>query len=273
MRFTIALVQFETAQHAPGDNLAKAERLAADAARAGADLVVFPEDFVTGPIPTRSDLADPDGRHRAAFQQLARRHAVDLVPGSVIEREGDRLYNTTYYIDRRGQVLARYRKVNLWVGEKPWCTPGEGAVVCDTRWGRTGLAICWDLAFPELFRAMLARDVAVVICPSCWCYEDAGAGMRHNPKAEVAFVDSLCVARAFENEIVLAFCNAAGAFEGSRGTCHSIGHSQVAVPFVGPAALLAHSREETLLCEVDTAILAEAEASYEIRGDLSRRPP
>ena len=97
--------------------------------------------------------------------------------------------------------------------------------------------------------------------------------MRHNPEAEVAFVDSLCVARAFENEIVLAFCNAAGAFEGSKGACHSIGHSQVAVPFVGPAALLAHSREEILLCQVDTAILAEAEASYEIRSDLSRRSP
>ena len=268
MRFTIALVQFETAQFAPDANLARAEAFVGEAARAGAQIVVFPEDFVTGPMSSRPDLADAEGRYRTAFQQLAQRHAIDLVPGSVIEREGDRLYNTTYYIDRHGVVLARYRTVNLWVGEKPWCTPGDGAVVCETRWGKVGLAICWDLAFPELFRAMLAQGAEIVICPSCWCYEDAGTGVRHNPDAEVAFVDSLCVARAFENEIALVFCNAAGAFEGSKGTCHSIGRSQVALPFVGPAAMLPHGREEMLVCQVDTAVLAEAEAAYEIRKDL-----
>ena len=271
MVFTIALVQAETKQYEPEANLAKAEETAERAASEGAHIVVFPEDFVTGPIGGRRELADREGRYREAFRELARRCRVDLVPGSIIEEEGGRFHNTTYYINSRGEVLARYRKVNLWIGEKRWATPGDGAVVCDTRWGRVGLAICWDLAFPELFRQMVAQGVEIVLCPSCWSFEDAGAGLRHNPRAEVAFVDSLCVARAFEHEIALAFCNVAGAFEGTEGTCRSIGHSQVALPFKGAVAKLDHDREEMLLCEVDTAILAEAESSYEIRKDLQAR--
>jgi predicted amidohydrolase len=96
--------------------------------------------------------------------------------------------------------------------------------------------------------------------------------MRHNPRAEELFVDSLCVARAFENEAVVAFCNIAGSFQGSKGPCHSIGHSQIALPFTGRVAMLDHSREEMLVHEVDTAILTEAETSYEIRKDILGRP-
>lgn len=273
MRFTFVLIQFQVEPLAPETNLAKAERFVAQAAGAGAQLVVFPEYFLTGPLGTRRDLADAAGRHRAAFQAMAAQHGVDLVPGSFAEAEGGRFYNTAYYIAANGDVLARYRKVNLWVGEKLWVSPGDGAAVCETRFGRVGLAICWDLAFPELFRDMLRLGAEVVVCPSCWCREDAGPGQRHNPQAEELFVDSLCVARAFESECVVAFCNVAGAFDTRVGRRHSMGHSQVAVPFKGAIARLGHADEEMLLAEVDTSLLADAEAAYEIRKDLAAREP
>ncbi|HUT34505.1 MAG TPA: carbon-nitrogen hydrolase family protein [Planctomycetota bacterium] len=266
----LALVQFQVEPHAPEANLAKAERFVAQAAAAGAELVVFPEYFVTGPLGNRKDLADADGRYRAAFQAMAKGHGVDLVPGSIAESEGGRFHNTAYYIASDGSVPGRYRKVNLWVSEKLWVTPGEGAVVCDTRFGRVGLAICWDLAFPELFRDMLRQGAEIVVCPSCWCFEDAGAGQRHNPRAEELFVDSLCVARAFENEVAVAFCNVAGEFDTPGGRRHSMGHSQVAVPFKGAVALLGHSDEAMLVAEIDTSILSDAESAYEIRKDLAK---
>jgi len=268
MRLKIALVQFDAEQYAPADNLGKAEKFVERAADAGADIVVFPEDFLTGVGPRMAEFADHEGKHREAFQKLARKYALDLVPGSVIEGEDGKLFNTTYYIDANGELLGRYRKVNLWVTEKLWATRGDTAMVCDTRWGKVGLCICWDLAFPELFIAMFAQRADIVICPSCWAYQDAGTGTQHNPDSERVFVDSLCSARAFENEIMVAFCNAAGSWDGSRGPCESIGRSQVAVPFIGPAALLDHNREEMLLGDVDTAILAEAEKCYEIKKDL-----
>lgn len=268
MQLRLALIQFQFEPHAPEANLAKAERFVAQAAAAGAQLVGFPEYFLTGPLGNRKDLADGEGRYRAAFQAMARRHGIDLVPGSIAEAEGGRFYNTAYYIDARGEVLCRFRKVNLWIGEKLWVTPGEGAVVCETRFGRVGLAICWDLAFPELFRDMLRLGAEIAVCPSCWCFEDAGAGQRHNTKAEELFVDSLCAARAFENEMAVAFCNVAGEFDTSGGRRRSMGHSQVAVPFRGAVALLGHSEEGMLLAEIDTSILSEAETAYEIKKDL-----
>ncbi len=268
MQINIAVVQFEIAQFAPETNLARAERFIQDAVAQHADLVLFPEDFVMGPLNGRADLADFDKRYVKYFQELAVRYGIDLVPGSIIEGEETGLYNTAYYIDRSGDILGRYRKVNLWLPERSYIDPGRQAVVCQTRFGRIGLAICWDLAFPELFRAMLAEEVEMVLCPSYWCFEDAGIGMQHAPNSEITFVDALCTARAFEQEIILAYANAAGEFnlDGEHATL--IGHSQITVPFKGVLQRCEHNREAMFVQTVHTELLADAETAYEIRRDL-----
>lgn len=268
MKFTVAVVQCENKRHCPAENLRKAEQYIAQAADAGADLVVFPEAFVLGTGARAREMADADGRYRDYFASLADRYGVDLVPGSITERGSDRFYNVSYYMDRSGAVLARYAKVNLWRTEKPWCTPGTETVVCETRFGRVGLTVCWDLAFPEVFRDMLAERVDIVVCSALWSEEDAGSGQVLNPKAEAVFVDSMCVARAFENEIAVIFCNYAGTcVTDTGGTLHSIGCSQVAVPFIGRLARAEHAGETVLVREIDTAVLRTAEAAYEIRKD------
>ena len=273
MQFKVAVVQFEVEQYRPEANIARAEEhIRAAAGAAGAELVVLPEDCLTGVGPKMTDVADTDGTYRETFRRLAAKYAVDLVPGSCLEEDGGKLFNTTYYIDASGEVLARYRKVHLWLTEKPRVTPGDEAVVCDTRFGRVGLAICWDLAFPEHFREMFHQRAEIVVCPACWCLEDAGPGRRHNPNTEQLLIDSCCYARAVENEIIVIFCNVAGEWAGRKGPSTSAGHTQVAVPFVGAAAILPHNREAILLHDVDTAILAEAETSYEIKKDLLDAP-
>ncbi len=124
--------------------------------------------------------------------------------------------------------------------------------------------------FPEIFRSMVRQGVELVICPSYWCYEDAGIGMTHDANSEVKLVNALCVARAFENEVILVYANAAGreTFDGVEETL--IGRSQITVPFKGAVKLLDHNREELFLQTVDTAILHDAEQAYEIRSDLHR---
>ena len=268
-----AVVQFKFTHHKPEISLARAETFVKKAAARHADVVVFPEDFLTGPLLGRLELADGEGRYRNAFCRLARRYHLDIVGGSVIEKERGRFFNTCYYVDRSGRVLGRYRKVNLWLTEKPWVTPGKSAVVFDTRWGRAGLAICWDLAFPELFRDMFQKRVQVVFCPACWSFEDAGTGVRHNPKAEVVFIDSACVARAFENEMAMVFCNVARSWKGRTMTLYSAGRSQVTLPFKGAVGMVRSNREDMLVSDLDLSILDEAEKSYEIKKDrlLSKR--
>lgn len=272
MQVTIAVAQFEVAQFAPAENLAKAERFIREAVEQQAQLLVFPEDFVLGPLNGRVDLADFTGEYVRHFQALARKYAIDLVPGTLIEGDETGLYNTAYYIDHMGTILGRYRKVHLWLSERSYIEPGQQAVVCETRFGKIGLAICWDLAFPELFRTMLAEGAEIVCCPSYWCFEDAGVGMSHDTNSEITFVDALCVARAFEQEIILVYANAAGRLDlgDDEGGGILIGHSQVTAPFKGVLHICAHNREALFVQTVDTALLADAETAYEIRSDLRK---
>ena len=270
MRFKVAVVQFEISQFAPQENLAKAEAFIQRAAHASADLVVFPEDFIFGPLNGRAHLADFDGRYVKHFQRLAEEYNIDIVPGSIIEGDETGLYNTTCYIDSAGDILGRYRKVHLWLPERSYITPGDGVCVVQTRFGKVGLIICWDLMFPETFRAMVEKDVEIVICPSYWCLEDAGSGQKLNRYAEVTLVNALCIARAFEHEIVLIYANAAGKTKLDGNTCTLVGQSQITAPFLGPLDIAMHNNECMLIQEIDTSILATAEKAYEIRSDLRK---
>src|SRR6516225_1436127 len=113
MFFKIAVVQFAINQLNHQQNLARAEQFIAEASTEN-DLIVFPEDFILGPLNGKSEYADYDGRYVKVFQKLASKYHIDIVPGSIIEGDSTRLFNTTYYIDRSGEIQGRYRKVNLW---------------------------------------------------------------------------------------------------------------------------------------------------------------
>src|SRR5712692_1250955 len=192
MKLKIAVVQFAITQLAPEDNLRRAEQFI-QSATSEAQIIVFPEDFITGPLNGERNFVDYDSHYVKHFQVLAARYGIDIVPGSIIEGDETGLYNTTYYIDKTGAILSRYRKVNLWIPERPYITPGEDIPVCQTSYGKAGLIICWDLIFPEVFRTMVEKGVEIVICPSYWCFEDAGVGLQHDTQAEIKLVNALCV--------------------------------------------------------------------------------
>ncbi len=231
MKFKIAVVQFEIKQFSPEENLKKAEEFIKKAAFSKAQIVVFPEDFITGPIEGKREFADSKNKYRNYFQHLAKKYKIDIVPGSVIEEDKYGLHNTTYYIDSNGKIKSRYRKVNLWHPERKHFVPGHEVPIFNTKFGKIGLTICWDLIFPEIFRKMAKKGVNIVICPSYWCYGDAGNGIKYDANSEIKLVDSLCVGRAFENEIIFIYCNAAGKLRLDKFQDTLIGHSQIAVPF------------------------------------------
>lgn len=270
MKLRIAVVQFDIRQLKPEENLRRAEEFIRKASSSKANIIVFPEYSMTGPIEGLK-FADSKHRFRNHFQHLARKYRIDLVPGSFIEEESSGAYNTTYYIDSMGKIKSRHRKVHLWQSEKRLLKPGRRIWVFDTAYGKVGLAICWDLVFPELLGKMAKKGVDLVICPSYWCRGDAGKGLKYDADSEIKFVDSLCVSAAFGNEIALVFCNAAGVWR--RGKCRDslIGHSQIAIPFKGALKRLDHNREAMFIQEIDTAVLKAAEQTYGIRNELKKR--
>lgn len=266
MKFKIAVCQFNIKLFDPEDNLKRAEAYIKKAS-SEAQIIVFPENFVTGPIEEKPDLADSNNQYRQQFQDLAKKYEIDIVTGSIIEEENNKLYNTTYYIDSTGEIKSKYQKINLWHTERESFAAGKEVSVFDTKYGKIGLAICWDFMFPEVFREMVKKNVDIVFCPSYWNYGDAGIGLKYDKYAEVTLVDSLAVARAFENEIIFVFCNASGEnYKNFEKT--PIGHSQITAPFIGAIKRLEHNKEEMFIQEVDTAILKEAEDTYKIREDL-----
>jgi predicted amidohydrolase len=273
MKFKLAVVQFEVKRLAPEDNIRKAERFIISAANNQVNVIIFPEDFITDPLMDRTDFADDEGKYKKRFQALAKKYSIDIVMGSIVEKEEKGLFNNTYYIDANGEVLSNYKKINLWLPERSYITPGNKIAVFDTKYGKAGLIICWDAAFPELFRKMVHQGVKIVYCPSYWCYGEAGNGIKIDKNSEIKLVDALCVTRAFENELIFVYCNAAGESlrQEGEGTDTLIGHSQVALPFKGCIKKLDHNKEEMFIQEIDMDVLKVAEESKKIREDLLNR--
>lgn len=266
MKFKIAVVQFKIDQDFPENNLFRAGKFIKKAAGLKAGMVIFPEYFVDG---TRE--ADPDSfvfgdKYKKYFQGLARKYKIDIVAGSIVEKDKQKLYNTSYYIDAGGKILGKYRKINLWHTEKPSVTAGTKLAVFDTKFGKVGLAICWDLFFTGIFTDMAGRGVEIVVCPSYWRYEDAGIGLKYDKNSEVKLIDSFCVARAFENEIIFVYSSAAGCGKVGASMDTLTGHSQIAVPFKGCVKKMDHNKEGMFVQEVDTDILKDAERVYKMHG-------
>lgn len=271
MKIKIAVVQFETELYSPKNNLAKAEKFVKQASLEKADIIIFPEDFITGPLAGKTEYADSNNEYRNHFQDLAKKYKIDIIPGSIIEKDKNELFNTAYYIDKFGKAKAKYRKVNLWHPERTYIKPGNEVSVFNTKFGKIGLVICWDLIFPEIFREMVKKGVNLVFCPSYWTFEDASVGLKYDKNSEVKLVDSLCVSRAFENEIIMVYCNAAGNLILPKFKGKLLGHSQITVPFKGVLKKLEHNREKMFIQEVDTFLLKDAEKAYKIRADLKNR--
>lgn len=270
MKLKIAVVQFAVKQFAPEENLKRAEEFIEKAKEQEANIVVFPEDFVTGPILGIKRYVDFAGKYRAYFQELAKAYEIDIVPGSFIEAHANAWYNTSYYIDSRGKIRACYRKINLWHPERRYLASGNEVTVFNTRFGKSSIVICFDLFFPEVFRKAVLEGAKLFFCPSYWCIEDACKGLLHTKSAEINAINSLCAARAFENNIVLVFANAAGSFRFKNIKETLAGHSQITVPFKGQIAALNHNKEAILVQEIDTGILKDAESAYKVRAYLKK---
>lgn len=272
MKLKIAVVQFDSTTHEPKKNLRKAEIFLKKASEKGADVIIFPEDFITAPILYKPELIDDKYIYRDYFIKLAKKYRIDIVVGSFLEKDKTGFYNTCYYIDFKGNIKHRYRKVNLWLPERKFLAFGNEVRVFNTRFGKVGIALCWDLAFPEIFRKMAAQGVKIVYCPSWWGTKDsARVSLKYDSRAEEKFVKTLCTARAMESGIILVYCNSAGEISIGNYYNELLGRSQIAVPFRGVQKILDHNKEEMFIEEVDTKIILDHEKAYKTRADLAKR--
>jgi predicted amidohydrolase len=250
MQLIIALVQFQVTPSAPLENLQRMEGFVEQAVAKGAQLVVFPEDAVTGPLSGQVDFVRSADAYLAHFQQMAIMYAVDIVPGTWTVPDGTVLHNTAYYINSDGSVAGSYRKINLWETEKALIAPGASVSVFPTRHGQVGLIICWDIAFPLLFAEMNKLGARLVISPTYWSFTRPADEVGDVVDDEVLLIDSLCTARAFENNIIFAYCNAAGELHVEGHDAVLSGRSQITHPHEKVVCKAEGNVEELLIAEV-----------------------
>jgi predicted amidohydrolase len=162
--FSIAGLQLALA---PGDNRDRIEREIASTVKRfpWVQMVLLPELASFG---SALGSAEPlPGPTEARYQALARKLGIWLVPGSLYEREGDRIYNTAIAIDPAGMTVARYRKIYPFLPYEAGVTHGRECVVFDVpEVGRFGLSICYDQWFPEVARALVWKGAEVILHPT-----------------------------------------------------------------------------------------------------------
>lgn len=258
MKLSIAIVQQSVVVDDPPANLANMEAFVAKAATAGAQLVVFPEDAVTGPLEGQTRYVQYAPEYLAFFQGLAVRYGVDIVPGTWTIAEATGLSNAAYYINADGSIAGLYRKVNLWPTEQGVLTPGGAVSVFPTAYGMVGLTICWDLAFPLMFTEMARQGAEMVISPTYWSMTRKAELSGKAAKDEIQLIDAMCLARAFENDIVFVYCNAAGTVGEDSADGTLSGRSQATHPHEKVLCKAKGNREEVLYASVSHVRAAPA---------------
>jgi predicted amidohydrolase len=235
--FHVAAIQMVSAASVDA-NLAAAEALIAEAAARSARLVVLPENFAFMGARERDKLAvreaDGAGPIQEFLARAAARHSVWLVGGSIPLDCGDadRVANTCLVYDATGRRIARYDKIHLFsfeqgderYAEARTVRAGNAPLAIDSPFGRIALSVCYDLRFPELYRALAPFDLATV--PSAFTV----------PTGE-AHWETLLRARAIENLAWVIAPAQGGRHAGGRETW---GHTMIVDPWGAVRAIREH---------------------------------
>ena len=260
-KITVALVQQDFLQDRESNNARMASHIA-DAAAAGAQLILLPElhglpYFCQTEDTHNFEMAEPiPGPTTEFLGDLAKKHGLVIV-GSIFEKRAAGLYhNTAVVLDRDGSLAGRYRKMHIpddpAYYEKFYFTPGDlGFQPIDTSLGRLGVLVCWDQWYPEAARAMALKGAELLLYPTAIGYEPSDSQDEQQRQRDSWI--TIQRAHAVANGLPVLSCNRIGLEANPEGKGQGIrfwGNSFVAGP-QGEVLAAADEQEKLLLVEVD----------------------
>jgi predicted amidohydrolase len=254
---TIALAQTDVVLGDKARNLARGHRMAAQAAAQGAQLLLFPELWTTGyDLARTAALAEsiPGGPTVHEVSSWARDFDMWIV-GSMLERTHEGVFNAAALFGPGGQIVGPYRKIHRFgpMAEDRWLEAGCEPGLFDLPWGRTGVAICYDLRFPELFRGYAVAGARLILIPSEW------------PHPRLHHWRTLVQARAIENQCFVAAVNRVGS-DRDHAFC---GHSMLVGPW-GDIIVEAAETPDLRIATIDLTQVDETRGRIPVLTD--RRP-
>ena len=196
----IALAQLRSDDGDTERNIERAVQAIQQAAAQGADLILFPELYLTGILFTTKEMEERgesrEGKAIEIIQKASRQYHIGVGMGFL--EKADQFYNTTMLTDKSGSPLTFYQKTHLWLGEGDVC--GAGTAIGDPavfEGVKIGVLTCYDLEFPEPARHLALRGAQCILVPTA----NLVPWERHHR----AFI----IARALENHVFVAYCNRA----------------------------------------------------------------
>ncbi|HZU34131.1 MAG TPA: nitrilase-related carbon-nitrogen hydrolase [Candidatus Angelobacter sp.] len=285
---TVAVVQAASVAFDQKRTLTKALNLIRDAAKKGAQLVLFPEAFISGyprgldfgaVVGSRSDAGREDfkryfenavevpGPAVDALSKAARSHSIYLVMG-VIERERGTLYCCVMFFAPDGTLLGKHRKVMPTASERLIWGYGDGSTlpVFDTPLGKLGAVICWENYMPLLRTYMYSQGIEIYCAPTADHRDTWSASMQHIATEGRCFVlgcNQFNRRRDFPENYKTGFGDAPETVLSKGGSC-------IVDPFGRFLAGPNHEDETILVAELDMGLLPKAKFDFDAVGHYSR---
>lgn len=242
-------------------NLTKVEEILQGYCDKNLDLVLVPEFFTTG-IHHQSMIEEPEdengGKPIEFMQNLAKRYNTNIIAGSVIEKSGENLYNTSFVINRDGEIVDKYRKIHLFnyfggtEGER--ITAGREEKVVELDFAKVGLSICFDIRYPMHYRKLLQKGAEIIVCPTAWC------ALHKEKELMINNWKSLNIARACESLVYIVSSNGTGTI---NNMITNTGNSMIVSPL---GNILADAKEDEcgIFAKIDLGLVRDLKQSYPV---------
>ena len=261
----ILSVQFNPILGDKSGNLEKAEEIILQYSDSKLDLVVLPEFFSTG-ICDEAFINSPEdetgGEVISKVREFAKRFNTNIIAGTVITLVNGKRYNTSFAINRNGEIIAKYNKIHLYNfaggNEDKYITAGSDIVVADFDFARVGMSICFDIKFPMLYKKLIQQGAEIIASPSAWVTLSAFSEKVKSDFTKTWQGMNMC--RASETLTYFVTSNQVGLADKNL---YCIGNSMICDP-MGAVVAGADTYESGVYAEIDLSVVRDFKKLYPI---------